>query len=40
MLEWQVMQIEAEGIVGAQKGEHGKECKTNLSGRRVRSVDT
>ena len=43
MLEWtaqQMMQIEAEGIVGAQKGEHCKERKTYFSGRRVRRMDT
>lgn len=43
MLEWtaqQMMQIEAEGIVGAQKGEHSKERKTYFSGRRVRRMDT
>jgi transposase-like protein len=43
MLEWtaqQMMQIEAEGIVGAQKGEHSKERRTYFSGRRVRRLDT
>jgi transposase-like protein len=43
MLEWtaqQMMQIEAEGIVGAQKGEHSKERRTYFSGRRVRRMDT
>jgi len=43
MLEWtaqQMMQIEAEGIVGAQKGEHSTERKTYFSGRRVRRMDT
>ena len=43
MLEWtaqQMMQIEAEGKVGAQKGEHSKDRKTYFSGRRVRRMDT
>lgn len=43
MLEWtaqQMMQIEAEGIVGAQKGEHCTGRKTYFSGRRVRRMDT
>ncbi len=36
MLEWtaqQMMQIEAEGIVGAKKGQHSKERTTYFSGK-------
>jgi len=43
MLEWtaqQMMQIEAEAKVGAQKGEHSKDRRTYFSGRRVRRMDT
>ncbi len=43
MLEWtaqQMMQIEAEAKVGAQKGEHSRERKTYFSGTRVRRMDT
>jgi len=43
MLEWtaqQMMQIEAEAKVGAQKGEHSQERKTYFSGTRVRRMDT
>lgn len=43
MLEWtaqQMMQIEAENIVGAKKGEHNKDRTTHFSGTRVRRVDT
>ncbi len=43
MLEWtaqQMMQIEAEAKVGAQKGKHSQERKTYFSGTRVRRMDT
>ena len=43
MLEWtaqQMMQIEAEGKVGAQKGQQSKDRRTYFSGRRVRRMDT
>jgi len=43
MLEWtaqQMMQVEAEAKVGAQKGEHSQERKTYFSGTRVRRMDT
>jgi len=43
MLEWtaqQMMQIEAEANVGAQKGEHSQGRKTYFSGTRVRLMDT
>ena len=39
MLEWtaqQMMQIEAEAKVGAQKGEHSEGRRTYFSGTRVR----
>lgn len=43
MLEWgahQMMLIEAEGKVGAEKGKHSKKRKTYFSGTRVRRMDT
>jgi transposase-like protein len=43
MLEWvahQMMLIEAEGKVGAEKGKHSKDRKTYFSGARVRRMDT
>ena len=43
MLEWvagQMMQIEAEAKVGAEKGKHSKVRMTHFSGRRVRRMDT
>jgi len=43
MLEWvahQMMLIEAEGKVGAEKGKHSKARKTYFSGARVRRMDT
>jgi transposase-like protein len=43
MLEWtaqQMMQIEAEAKVGAQKGVHSKKRRTHFSGTRVRRMDT
>ena len=43
MLEWvagQMMQIEAEAKVGAEKGKHSKIRTTHFSGRRVRRLDT
>lgn len=43
ILEWlayQLMQIEAEGKVGASKGKHSKERRTYFSGKRVRRIDT
>jgi len=43
MLEWvagQMMQIEAEAKVGAEKGRHTKDRQTYFSGRRVRRMDT
>jgi transposase-like protein len=43
MLEWtaqQLMQIEAEMKVGAEKGKHSKERLTHFSGTRVRRMDT
>jgi len=43
MLEWvaqQMMLIEAEAKVGAEKGKHSKERKTYFSGARVRRMDT
>jgi len=43
MLEWvahQMMLIEAEGKVGAEKGKHSKHRKTYFSGARVRQMDT
>ena len=43
MLEWvagQMMQIEAEAKVGAEKGKHSKDRRTHFSGRRVRRMDT
>lgn len=43
MLEWvahQMMLIEAENKVGAEKGKHAKERKTCFSGVRVRRMDT
>ena len=41
MLEWvahQMMLIEAEGKVGAEKGKHSKKRKTYFSGTRVRRL--
>lgn len=43
MLEWvahQMMLIEAEARVGAEKGKHSKDRKTYFSGARVRRMDT
>jgi putative transposase len=43
MLDWvahQMMLIEAENKVGAEKGKHSKERKTYFSGARVRRMDT
>jgi transposase-like protein len=43
MLEWvahQMMLIEAEGRVGAEKGKHSRHRKTYFSGARVRRMDT
>jgi putative transposase len=43
MLEWvagQMMQIEAEVKVGAEKGRHAKDRRTYFSGKRVRRMDT
>ena len=43
MLEWvaeQMMQIEAEAKVGAEKGKHSRVRTTYFSGRRVRRMDT
>ena len=43
MLEWvarQMMLIEAESKVGAEKGKHSKERRTYFSGARVRRMDT
>ena len=43
MLQWvaqQMMLIEAEGKVGAEKGKHAKDRKTHFSGARVRRMDT
>ncbi len=43
MLEWvasQMMQIEAEAKVGAEKGKHAKDRRTYFSGKRVRRMDT
>jgi len=43
MLEWtaqQMMQMEAETRVGAEKGKHSRERKTHFSGTRVRRMDT
>jgi putative transposase len=43
MLEWtaqQMMQMEAEAKVGAEKGKHSRERKTHFSGTRVRRMDT
>ncbi len=43
MLEWvagQMMQIEAEAKVGAEKGRHSKRRRTYFSGKRVRRIDT
>jgi putative transposase len=43
MLEWiahQMMLIEAEGKVGAEKGKHAKDRKTYFSGARMRRMDT
>jgi putative transposase len=43
MLEWvahQMMLIEAEGKVGAEKGKHSRHRKTYFSGARVRRMDT
>jgi len=43
MLQWftqQLMQMEAEAKVGAEKGRHSSERKTYFSGTRVRRFDT
>lgn len=43
MLQWtaqQLMQMEAEAKVGAKKGKHSKDRRTNFSGTRVRRMDT
>ncbi len=43
MLKWtteQLMKIEAEGIVGAEKGQHSESRRTYFSGTRVRRFDT
>jgi len=43
VLEWavhQMMLIEAENKVGAEKGKHSKDRKTHFSGVRVRLMDT
>ena len=43
MMQWildQLMQMEAEGKVGAAKGEHNGSRTTHFSGRRVRRFDT
>ena len=43
MMEWmtqQLMEIEAENKVGAEKGKHSTERKTYFSGHRVRRFDT
>jgi putative transposase len=43
MLQWiaqQMMLIEAEAKVGAEKGKHAKDRKTHFSGARVRRMDT
>jgi len=43
MLEWvahQMMLIEAEAKVGAEKGKHSRHRKTYFSGARVRRMDT
>jgi len=43
MLDWlftELMQIEAEAMVGAPNGKHNKERKTYFSGHRVRRLDT
>ncbi len=43
LLEWvarQMMLIEAEARVGAEKGKHSKDRKTYFSGARVRRMDT
>jgi hypothetical protein len=43
MLEWvagQMMLIEAEAKVGAEKGKHSKVRTTHFSGKRVRRMDT
>jgi putative transposase len=43
MLEWvagQMMLIEAEAKVGAEKGRHAKDRRTYFSGKRVRRMDT
>ena len=43
MLQWlteQLMQLEAESKVGAEKNKHSKERRTYFSGYRVRRFDT
>jgi len=43
MLEWllrELMRVEVEAKVGAPKGKHSKERKTNYSGYRVRRLHT
>jgi putative transposase len=43
MLEWvtqQLMEVEAENKVGAEKGKHSTERNTHFSGHRVRRFDT
>jgi len=43
MLQWtmqQLMQVEAENKVGAEKGKHAPERRTNFSGYRWRRFDT
>ena len=43
MLQWlteQLMQLEAESLVGADKNKHSKERRTYFSGYRVRRFDT
>jgi len=43
MLEWvagQMMLIEPEAKVGAEKGKHSKVRTTHFSGKRVRRMDT
>lgn len=43
MLEWiahQMMLVEAEGKVGAEKGKHSRDRRTYFSGARVRRMDT
>jgi hypothetical protein len=43
ILEWvakQMMQIEAEAKVGAEKGKHRKKRNTHVAGARARLMDT